>query len=205
MDSRSEKKLKTRASLMQAALQLVEEGRHYSSVSIREVAKGGGVVPTAFYRHFTDMDDLGLNLVDELSLMLRQLLRKARQAVTEPGQLIDISLTLLFDYVRANRAFFVFMCQSLTGGSPVIRAAIRSELNFFANELSLDLRRLRLLEQMPEDRLDEVCQLTISAVAMVITELVDVPAHDDVQSAGLKRRLVNQLQVIFLGASQWQG
>lgn len=189
---------------MQAALQLVEEGRHYSSVSIREVAKGGGVVPTAFYRHFTDMDDLGLNLVDELSLMLRQLLRKARQAVTEPGQLIDMSLSLLFDYVQANRASFVFMCQSLTGGSPVVRSAIRSELNFFANELSLDLRRLRLLDQLPADMLDEVCQLTISAVALVITELVDVPAHDSAQLAALKRRLVNQLQVIFLGASHWQ-
>ena len=50
---------------MNSALQWVEEGQHFSSLSIREVAKRAGVVPTAFYRHFKDLDDLALNLVDE--------------------------------------------------------------------------------------------------------------------------------------------
>jgi len=38
-----------------------------ASLGIREVTRQAGVVPTSFYRHFRNMDDLGLQLVDHLS------------------------------------------------------------------------------------------------------------------------------------------
>ena len=50
---------------MNGALELVAEGQHFSSLSLREVAKRAGVVPNAFYRHFKSLDELGL---DALSL-----------------------------------------------------------------------------------------------------------------------------------------
>ncbi len=144
MKNRQERKLLTRQSLMNAALEWVEEGQHFSSLSIREVAKRAGVVPTAFYRHFKDLDDLALNLVDELSLVLRQLMREARQNRGAPGNIIRDSVTQFCDYVVSQRVFFLFMAQSMTGGSGVIRQAVRSELQFFAKELVSDLQRLNL-------------------------------------------------------------
>ena len=78
MLSREDKKRQTRKSLMDAALMLVGKGDNFSSISLREVAKNAGVVPTSFYRHFSDMDELGLTLVDEAGLTLRQLMRQAR-------------------------------------------------------------------------------------------------------------------------------
>src|SRR5690606_40149208 len=121
MISRQERKLLTRQSLMNAALQWVEEGQHISSLSIREVAKRAGVVPTAFYRHFSDVDDLALNLVDELSKVLRQLMREVRQNRVDPQSLIRDSLAQYCDYVFRQRVFFVFLVQSMTGGTAVIR------------------------------------------------------------------------------------
>ena len=53
------RKLRTRKALMDSALELVGEGQHFSSLSIREVAKRAGVVPNAFYRHFKSLDELG--------------------------------------------------------------------------------------------------------------------------------------------------
>jgi AcrR family transcriptional regulator len=44
----------------------MSDGRSFVSISLREVTREAGVVPTAFYRHFKDMDELGLALVDEV-------------------------------------------------------------------------------------------------------------------------------------------
>lgn len=189
---------------MGAALELVENGQHFSSISIREVAKFAGVVPTSFYRHFTDLDDLGLSLVDELSLMLRQLMRKARQSVTDPQALITDSINLFSEYVISHRAFFVFLSQGLTGGSTAIRSAIRSELQFFANELSLDLRRMALMSHLDTRMLENLSQLTINTVAMSVLELVDIDKKDDEALAALKACTVNQLKLVYLGAAYWK-
>ncbi|MCP3864651.1 MAG: TetR family transcriptional regulator, partial [Aestuariibacter sp.] len=76
--SRQEQKLKTRQSIIDAAFQLLNENRTLSAISLREVAREAGIAPTSFYRHFKDMDELGLTLVDEAGLALRQLMRQAR-------------------------------------------------------------------------------------------------------------------------------
>jgi AcrR family transcriptional regulator len=78
--SRTERKDLTRASLLQAALDLMGEGRSFTSLGIREIAREAGMVPNAFYRHFRNTDELGLALVEEVGITLRRLLREARQA-----------------------------------------------------------------------------------------------------------------------------
>lgn len=204
MNNRQEKKLLTRQSLMGAALQWVEEGQHISSLSIREVAKRAGVVPTAFYRHFNDVEDLALNLVDELSKVLRQLMREVRQNRTDARSLIADSLSQYCQYVFRQRVFFVFLAQSLTGGTLIVRNAIRSELQYFANELAMDIRRLGLLPQMPADVLDQVTLLTINTVASATTELLDLPESNPAALEQFQQRLQRQLQIVYLGAAHWK-
>ncbi len=46
--------------------------RSFASLSLREVAREAGIAPTSFYRHFRDVDELGLTMVDESGLMLRR-------------------------------------------------------------------------------------------------------------------------------------
>ena len=46
--SRSERKDLTRGNLLQAALKLMGEGRSFTSLGIREIAREAGVVPNAF-------------------------------------------------------------------------------------------------------------------------------------------------------------
>ena len=90
---RALQKEKTRRQLIDAALGQLSSERSFSSLSLREVAKEAGLAPTSFYRHFSDMDELGLTLVDEAGLTLRQLMRQARQRIEKGGSVIQISVS----------------------------------------------------------------------------------------------------------------
>ena len=52
------RKERTRADLLHAALLLLKDNS-FGSLSLREVTREAGVVPTAFYRHFSSMEELG--------------------------------------------------------------------------------------------------------------------------------------------------
>ena len=68
---RAEQKQQTRHALMSAARHLMESGRGFGSLSLREVTRAAGIVPAGFYRHFSDMDQLGLALVAEVDETFR--------------------------------------------------------------------------------------------------------------------------------------
>ena len=94
--SRQEQKLKTRQNIIHAAFSLLDENRSLSAISLREVAREAGIAPTSFYRHFKDMDELGLTLVDEAGLALRQLMRqKSSPIILLSGR---VSNTVLHNY-----------------------------------------------------------------------------------------------------------
>src|SRR3954470_135645 len=75
--SRRESKELTRKALLRAALKLLSRNS-FDSISLREVTKEAGISPTAFYRHFEDMEELGLALVDESFESLHEMVRGAR-------------------------------------------------------------------------------------------------------------------------------
>ena len=89
---RDARKQHTRQQLMQAALTLVGQGRGFTSLSLREVTREIGVVPASFYRHFKDMDELGLALVEEGGVTLRRLLREARRSGFPPKDMLHNSV-----------------------------------------------------------------------------------------------------------------
>ncbi|MDC0663639.1 TetR family transcriptional regulator [Marinobacter sp. SS21] len=194
----------TRDKLMEAALTLVGKGRHFASLGIREVTRQAGVVPTAFYRHFRNMDDLGLQLVDELGLVLRRMMREARQNVLQADKLMEESVAIFISHVQQNRNFFIFMAQGLAGESRAVQEGIRSELRFFSSELSNDLRRLRLAEHLGDADLELTCDLVVRTVAFSLTDLIGVEPDDDYQIEQIKKRTTRCLQLIFVGAANWQ-
>ena len=93
MGVRAQQKEKTRRALVDAAFNQLSAERSFSSLSLREVAREAGIAPTSFYRHFKDMNELGLTMVDEGGLTLRQMMRKGRQRAEAGGSVIRISNT----------------------------------------------------------------------------------------------------------------
>ena len=135
MTTRTEQKLRTRRSLLDAALELLSAERVFSSLSLREVTRTAGIAPTSFYRHFDDMNDLGLALVEEAGLALRQLLRKARARIKEKGTAIDTSLDTFMEYLINHTDHFRLLLREHTGNSKEFRAAISLEIEHFVAEL----------------------------------------------------------------------
>lgn len=203
-DRKRPKPGETRDKLMEAALALVGKGRHFASLGIREVTRQAGVVPTSFYRHFRNMDDLGLELVDQLGLVLRRMMREARAKVLQADRLIDESVAIFIAHAQANRSFFFFMAQGLAGESRAVQDGIRSEMRFFTSELANDLRRMRLVDHLSDADLDLTCDLVVRSVAFSLPDLLGVPPEDDYQIRQIHNRTMRFLQLIFLGASHWK-
>ena len=112
---RAQQKERTRRSLIDAAFRLVTAERSYSNLSLREVAREAGIAPTSFYRHFCDMEELGLTMVDEGGLTLRQLMRQARQRIETGGSVIKTSVETFMEFVEQNPNIFRVLLRERSG------------------------------------------------------------------------------------------
>ena len=201
--SRSERKAATRRVLLDAALTLVGDGRSFTSLALREIARQAGMVPNAFYRHFSSTDELGLELVDEVGVTLRRLLREARQVELAKGDMVRRSVRVYQDYVKANRLQFLFISSERSGGSRVLRLAIRNDVTHFTNEMAQDFRALGLYKDLPTARLQMVCGLIVMTMLAAATDILDLPSDQPVLEHEMAENFVRQLKVILLGAGQW--
>lgn len=202
--SRSERKAVSHKALLHAALTLVGAGRSFTSISLREIARQAGMVPNAFYRHFASTDDLGLELVEEMGITLRRLLREARQVDPSKGDILRRSVQVYQHYVKANRLVFLFISSERSGGSRVLRVAIRNDVTHFTNEMAQDFRALGLYKELPTARLQMVCGLIVMTMLAAAIDILDLPADQPMLEHEMTENFVRQLQVILLGAGQWR-
>jgi AcrR family transcriptional regulator len=165
LTTRSEQKLKTRRALLDGALQILSPERVYSNLSLREVTRAAGIAPTSFYRHFDDMNDLGLALVEEAGLALRQLLRKARSRIKEKGTAIDTSVDTFMEYLVNNTNHFRLLLREHTGNSEEFRVAINLEIQHFVTELEDYLGKREINDTKPSPL--EIRTINALAEAMV--------------------------------------
>jgi len=203
--SRDARKLRTRQQLMQAALNLVGQGRGFTSLSLREVTREIGVVPASFYRHFKDMDDLGLALVEAGGVTLRRLLREARRSGFKPKDMLRDSVLVYKRYLEHNRLVFAFIVGERSGGSPVIRKAIRREEEHFVHEMAQDLRELGTVPaSLSSQTLELICSLVVSTMLNAANDILDLPSDQKQGEQELVEHFVLQLRLIFLGARLWR-
>jgi TetR/AcrR family transcriptional regulator, fatty acid biosynthesis regulator len=202
--SRSERKDLTRNSLIQAALHLMGEGRSFTSLGIREIAREAGMVPNAFYRHFRNTDDLGLALVEEVGITLRRLLREARQSGVAQEDIVRRSVRVYHQYVLQNRLLFLFISSERSGGSRILRLAIRNDVTHFTNEMAQDFRNLGLYQDLSTRSLQMVCGLIVTTMLAAAPEILDLPPNQPLLEAEMTETFVQQMQVVLLGATLWK-
>jgi AcrR family transcriptional regulator len=205
--TRAQRKEQTRQLLLDATLELSKD-RGFAAVSLREIAKAAGIVPTAFYRHFKSVDELGLALVDEGIRELRLTLRAVRRT-PEPGD-ARRSMEVLFAHVRDKRELFRFLLRERYGGAREVTVAIATEVRLIVRELATDLSRVPTLDSWTENDLDMTAGLFVAVVEDATAEFVAVAgpnARTDSYSAAEKaivERTVRQLRLVVLGMNNWK-
>ncbi|WP_197383354.1 TetR family transcriptional regulator [Mycolicibacterium mengxianglii] len=198
--TRVERKEATRRAIVAAALRLLED-RSFGGLSLREVTKEAGIVPTAFYRHFESMEALGLVLIDESFRSLRDMLRGARAGKLDPNRVIESSVEILVAGVAERREHWLFIGRERNSGVSVLRYAIRTEIRLITSELTTDLARFPALSDWSTEDLNILANLYVNAmisIAEAIEEAQNATALDEI-----KRVAIKQLRMIAVGVAGW--
>jgi len=200
-ETRGERKERTRRAILEAALALCEDSS-LIALSLRQVAKEVGIVPTAFYRHFESIEALGLALVDESFVSLRAMLRDIRQGAPSYADIVDNSVDILAQHVRQERAHFAFIGRERGAGPPQVRDAIRHEIDLCEHELATDLARLPGTEAWSAEDLRVLSDLIVTAMVATAERLISAP------QPGAEKQLTEtartQLRMVLVGALNWR-
>ncbi len=193
--TREQQKQQTRQNIINAAFASLDATKSLSAVSLREVARVAGIAPTSFYRHFKDIDELGLTLVDEAGLTLRQLMRSARRRISSERGAIKISVDTFVEFVLAHNNVFRLLLREHTGTSADFRAAVLREIQHFTDELTDYI-------VFQEKKQVAVAQMQADAMVKIVFsaggELLDA---SNVQIEEITERTKRQLYMVHFGAT----
>ena len=211
MPIRDERKRQSRQAIIDAALRLSTSGRSFNSISLREISREIGLVPTAFYRHFKDMDALGLELIDQISLNLKSTLHQIGQSyVYQPEAKIDKSLELFFQTIHQHTEDWVFIITERWGASQVIRKAIAREIEYLVEDLAIDLQRLTSVKHIQKvDDLKSLAHLLVNLAFNWVMAWIELSRQYEEpvlaqQQQLLKMQALTQMRLLFHGISNWK-
>ncbi len=191
--TRSEQKEKTRRAIIDAAIAQLGVEKSFASLSLREVARQAGIAPTSFYRHFKDMEELGLTLVDECGLTLRQIMRKARKRFKKGGSVIKTSVTTFMEVTDTNPNIFRLLFHERSGTTQALRTAVDREIQFFIVELTDYIQTIGYEKESAFAQAEAMVAIVFNAGA----ESLEAKPN---QRSEVEKRAVQQLRYIAAGA-----
>lgn len=192
---RAIQKEKTRRALVNAAFNQLNAEKSFSNLSLREVAREANIAATSFYRHFKDMDELGLVMVDEAGLTLRQLMRQARKRIEKGGSVIAISVETFFEFINNSPNVFRLLLRESSGTSQAFRTAATREIKHFADELAEYIANKHGYSQYIAYVQAE------GMVTLVFTAGANALDMNQKEREQLKERLILQLRMLARGAA----
>jgi len=162
-------------------------------------------VPTGFYRHFSDMDQLGLALVSEVGQTFRETIRLVRHNELFMGGVINASVRIFLDVVEANRSQFLFLAREQYGGSQPVRQAIGALREDITSDLAADLGSKPKLQHLDHAGLPVIADLVVKSVFAALPDVIDPPADTLPDHLQPQAKISQQLRFIFIGLKHWKG
>lgn len=187
----------SREALTAAALRLIGPHRSVSSLSLREVAREAGIAPNSFYRHFRDVDELAVALIELAGESLREIVGKARRRATSGRSVVRGSVSAFVEQVRADDKLLHVLLREGTVGSDAFKQAVDRQLDFFEEELRVDLVRLAAADNLPLQDPALVAKAITRLVFAIGTTAMDLPRERD---AELVDQLTQMVRMILRGS-----
>ena len=195
--SRKQRKAETRQKLIDAAAAELASGRSFDTLSLREVAKLAGIAPTSFYRHFHDMEALGLALIDANRDALLNLMHDVRERASGGRSLIRTSVETVVDHISGNQGLSRMVLQESRSRESAFREAA---LNLF-DTMSRDLAEFLVWDAdrrgVPIDHPRLAANSMVAILFAAGIALLDSPA--DVREKHIEATII-QLRMIMRGA-----
>lgn len=173
----------TREELFQATLNLIGPQKSIASLSLREIAREAGIAPNSFYRHFKDIDELAIALIDRSGLVLRRIIREARLQASKQQSIIRSSVEVFIQQLDADEGNLSLLLREGYTGSTSYKAAVDRQLNFFQQELQEDLIRLEQMNNGKISHADIAAKATTQLVFNMGAKVIDLSAEQRIEVA----------------------
>ncbi|MDH6516345.1 AcrR family transcriptional regulator [Streptomyces sp. SAI-208] len=199
---RQAQKQKTRQALLDAALALLEE-QSLSSLGLREVTRAVGVAPTAFYRHFRSIADLGVALVEEALGSLHPMIRTTVSTADDHGQRIKRAIELIAGHVNAYPAHVRFIARERHGGVQPVREAIRDQLARFGQEVKDELAKDPVSGGWSDDDLLMLANLYVDQMLITASLFLEALEASPEERERVCQVAERQMRLISIGREHW--
>lgn len=180
----------TKEELFQAALNLIGPNKSIASLSLREVAREAGIAPNSFYRHFKDIDELAIELIERAGIVLRQILYEARLKASKQSSIVRTSVEVFIEQLDADDGNLSLLLREGYTGSQSYKEAVERQLNYFQQELQEDLIVLERLNRSKITHPDLVAKAITQLVFNMGAKVIDMPS--------VERKLVAEQTMIML-------
>lgn len=186
-----------REDLIAAALRLIGPHRSVSTLSLREVAREADIAPNSFYRHFRDIDQLAVALIELSGEALRRIVGNARKRAGDASSIVRSSIEVFIEQVRADDRLLHVLLREGTAGTDAFKAAVDRELGFFEDELHSDLVRINTAQGKRLHQPRAVARAITRLVFAMGATAIDAPRERD---AELIEELSLMVRMILSGA-----
>ena len=168
----------TKEELFQAALNLIGPTKSIAALSLREVAREAGIAPNSFYRHFKDIDELAIELIERSGIVLRQILHEARLKASKQSSIIRTSVEVFIEQLDADEGNLSLLLREGYTGSKSYKEAVEHQLNFFQQELQEDLIVLEKINRSKITHPDLVAKAITQLVFNMGAKVIDMPTEE---------------------------
>ena len=183
--------------LIQAAMSLIGPTRSMATLSLREVARTAGIAPNSFYRHFRDVDELGIALIALAGSSLRHVFSEARQRISAGSSVVQTSLKVFYEQLNAKERYLeLLLCEGRVG-SLAYQAEVDRQLQFFEHELTSDLIRL---EALNANKLHEPTIVAKAITRLVFSIGAQAVGKSSEQQQELREQTATMVYMILAGA-----
>jgi AcrR family transcriptional regulator len=201
-------KEKTSQALIAAALELcADEG--YASLSLRSVARKAGIAPTSFYRHFREIDEMGVEMVAQAKMVLDDFLSQARKKMTFPVikkngdpakslECITRPFAETFISVMGKNSQLVYLFfQEKTGSSKALRNAIFEATDQLTGMLADDLNQLC---ETSKNNLGDISLIAETMLTIISACGMEMIVRPDVKPKTITGHAILKLNLLLMGA-----
>lgn len=191
---KKEEKERVAHTLLRATLRLAS-AHGFASLGLREVARQASIAPTSFYRHFPDMEQLGLTLIADLvgPFVSGWLTRgHAAWSVTDgddPAELVLAVATHALAGVQEDAELMRFLLAERNGSVPSFRRALAEQFLQLSKALQQAFRERPKSRLLPTYAADALVVLMLDACARALEDSTSKPALGD--------ELRQQLQLVL--------